>query len=80
MTFRENKAKGGGICVANHTSPIDVVILGCDNTYAMVSYRKLQTGYYLIVFLWQSRTTATLTTRLIAHNFTFATFDTGLNY
>ncbi len=34
---RENKARGGGICVANHTSPIDVVILGCDNTYAMVS-------------------------------------------
>src|SRR5271156_124350 len=24
----ENKAKGGGICVANHTSPIDVMVLG----------------------------------------------------
>ncbi|KAF8785866.1 Glycerol-3-phosphate acyltransferase 3 like protein [Argiope bruennichi] len=33
---KENKAKGGGICVANHTSPIDVVILACDNCYALV--------------------------------------------
>ncbi|CAH1784028.1 unnamed protein product [Owenia fusiformis] len=32
----ENKAKGGGICVANHTSPIDVIILSTDNCYAMV--------------------------------------------
>lgn len=33
----ENKAKGG-ICVANHTSPIDVLILACDNAYALVSW------------------------------------------
>ncbi|ELT88373.1 hypothetical protein CAPTEDRAFT_172192 [Capitella teleta] len=33
---KENRAKGGGICVANHTSPIDIIILGCDNCYAMV--------------------------------------------
>ncbi|GBL92553.1 Glycerol-3-phosphate acyltransferase 3 [Araneus ventricosus] len=33
---KENKAKEGGICVANHTSPIDVVILACDNCYALV--------------------------------------------
>ncbi len=38
---RENKAKGGGICVANHTSPIDIVILSCDNTYAMVSTNQI---------------------------------------
>ena len=37
LPCRENRAKGGGICVANHTSPIDIIILGCDNTYAMVS-------------------------------------------
>lgn len=38
ITFhnRENRAKGGGICVANHTSPIDIILLGCDNAYAMV--------------------------------------------
>ncbi|XP_078668488.1 glycerol-3-phosphate acyltransferase 3-like isoform X1 [Branchiostoma floridae x Branchiostoma belcheri] len=33
---KENRAKGGGICVANHTSPIDVIILACDACYAMV--------------------------------------------
>lgn len=27
---------GGGICVANHTSPIDVVVLAVDNCYDMV--------------------------------------------
>ncbi|KAL4617266.1 glycerol-3-phosphate acyltransferase 3-like, partial [Arapaima gigas] len=33
---KENKPKKGGICVANHTSPIDVVILANDGCYAMV--------------------------------------------
>ena len=33
----ENKPKGG-ICVANHTSPIDVLILASDNAYALVSF------------------------------------------
>ncbi|XP_032877516.1 glycerol-3-phosphate acyltransferase 3 [Amblyraja radiata] len=33
---KENKPKRGGICVANHTSPIDVVILANDGGYAMV--------------------------------------------
>ncbi|GIY43876.1 glycerol-3-phosphate acyltransferase 4 [Caerostris darwini] len=36
---KENKAKGGGICVANHTSPIDVVILACDNCYGLVGQK-----------------------------------------
>uniref|UniRef100_A0A915DSP1 Phospholipid/glycerol acyltransferase domain-containing protein n=1 Tax=Ditylenchus dipsaci TaxID=166011 RepID=A0A915DSP1_9BILA len=35
----ENKAKNGGICVANHTSPIDVMILSTDNTYALIGQR-----------------------------------------
>lgn len=26
----------GGICVANHTSPIDILILASDNAYALV--------------------------------------------
>lgn len=34
--YRENKPQKGGICVANHTSPIDVVILANDGCYAMV--------------------------------------------
>lgn len=32
----ENKATSGGICVANHTSPIDVMILGTDAAYALI--------------------------------------------
>jgi len=35
----ENRAKPGGICVANHTSPIDVIILQNDNSYAMIGQR-----------------------------------------
>ncbi|XP_033102868.1 glycerol-3-phosphate acyltransferase 4-like isoform X2 [Anneissia japonica] len=33
---RENRAVGGGICVANHTSPIDVLVLASDNCYAFI--------------------------------------------
>uniref|UniRef100_UPI00358E854C glycerol-3-phosphate acyltransferase 3-like isoform X1 n=1 Tax=Myxine glutinosa TaxID=7769 RepID=UPI00358E854C len=32
----ENRPRKGGICVANHTSPIDVIILAADRCYAMV--------------------------------------------
>jgi 1-acyl-sn-glycerol-3-phosphate acyltransferase len=34
----EGKAvtKGGGICVANHTSPIDVLVLAVDHCYDLV--------------------------------------------
>lgn len=41
ITFRDshNMAKPGGICVANHTSPIDVVILHCNNAYGLVGQR-----------------------------------------
>merc|ERR1712083_483809 len=31
----ENRPKSG-ICVANHTSPIDVLILACDNAYDLI--------------------------------------------
>lgn len=27
-----------GICVANHTSPIDALVLMCDNCYSLVSF------------------------------------------
>ncbi|XP_059905680.1 glycerol-3-phosphate acyltransferase 3 [Gadus macrocephalus] len=33
---KENRPKKGGICVANHTTPIDIVILANDRCYAMV--------------------------------------------
>jgi glycerol-3-phosphate O-acyltransferase 3/4 len=38
ITFhnQEFKAKPGTICVANHTSPIDVIILSTDNCYSMI--------------------------------------------
>lgn len=29
-----------GLCVANHTSPIDVLVLMCDNCYSLVSLNK----------------------------------------
>jgi len=34
-----NKAKNGGICVANHTSPIDAMILSTDHCYALIGQR-----------------------------------------
>uniref|UniRef100_A0A8L8KI71 PlsC domain-containing protein n=1 Tax=Heligmosomoides polygyrus TaxID=6339 RepID=A0A8L8KI71_HELPZ len=34
-----NRARNGGICVANHTSPIDVMLLSIDNVYALVGQR-----------------------------------------
>ena len=40
ITFhnRELRPKTDGICVANHTTPIDVFILSCDKTYALVRF------------------------------------------
>ncbi|KAE9533072.1 hypothetical protein AGLY_009500 [Aphis glycines] len=35
---RENLPKQG-ICVANHTSPVDVLVLACDNPYALIGQR-----------------------------------------
>uniref|UniRef100_A0A6M2DTX7 Putative phosphate acyltransferase n=1 Tax=Xenopsylla cheopis TaxID=163159 RepID=A0A6M2DTX7_XENCH len=34
----ENKPKNG-ICVANHTSPIDALVLMCDNCYSLIGQR-----------------------------------------
>lgn len=45
----ENRPKNG-ICVANHTSPIDVLILMCDNCYSLVgllSAYKFITNYVI---------------------------------
>lgn len=35
---KQYRPKSDGICVANHTTPIDVVILQCDRSYALVGY------------------------------------------
>ena len=37
----ENRPKNG-ICVANHTSPIDVMVLGADNAYALVNLTSVE--------------------------------------
>lgn len=36
--YSDNKPKNGGICVANHTTPIDVIILANDGCYSMVEH------------------------------------------
>lgn len=38
ITFHnpENRPRGPGICVANHTTPIDMLVLNCDNAYSMI--------------------------------------------
>lgn len=43
---QENQPKTG-ICVANHTSPIDVLILMCDNCYSLVGL-----GFNVICCIW----------------------------
>lgn len=52
MSHRENKPRKGGICVANHTSPIDVVILANDGCYAMVSLIKRWAGVSPVSGFW----------------------------
>lgn len=32
----ENRPKSGGICVCNHTGPVDGLVVGCDNHFAVV--------------------------------------------
>ncbi len=47
--FRENKPKNGGICVANHTTPIDVIILANDGCYSMVEKKFVSECVWLRV-------------------------------
>lgn len=35
----DNRPSSAGICVANHTSPIDVLMLMCDNCYSLIGQR-----------------------------------------
>lgn len=41
----EENRPSSGICVANHTSPIDVLVLMCDTTYSLVRQYKNVDGY-----------------------------------
>lgn len=58
VTFhnREYMAKNDGICVANHSTPWDAVMLSCDNTYALVA--QLQGGIFGLVERALNRATA----------------------
>lgn len=44
LPFRQNKPRNGSICVANHTTPIDVIILANDGCYSLVS------GFFKVYF------------------------------
>lgn len=50
----ENRPKNG-ICVANHTSPIDVLILMCDNCYSLVGFFLLYVLFVkcCVFFCWR---------------------------
>ncbi len=45
----ENKPKTG-ICVANHTSPIDCLVVACDNCYSLV--RRFFFFFFLFLFTY----------------------------
>ncbi len=60
---KENRPKTDGICVANHTSPIDVVFMSCDIPYAMVTTGCLvmpAVGCVVPVYEWHVRFTTVL--------------------
>ena len=61
----ENRPKDG-ICVANHTSPIDVVMLASDTAYALVSTLYSEKGVKIDFFYFISadRTEAWRVSRL----------------
>lgn len=41
----------GGICVANHTSPIDVLVLMCDNCYSLVRFSIRRLWIWIVLRL-----------------------------
>lgn len=48
----QNKPQNG-ICVANHTSPIDVLVLMCDNCYSLVCLLSMAAKFIKINFVFQ---------------------------
>lgn len=77
-----------GICVANHTSPIDVLVLMCDYCYSLVSTTCAQRtelwtipDYHLLFFCWTlTRLTLQRSTFLRFSFFTFGTRIFTLHY
>jgi glycerol-3-phosphate O-acyltransferase 3/4 len=41
ITVHNKQNMAGGVCVANHTSPIDVVMLSTENCFSLVSLRQI---------------------------------------
>lgn len=42
----------GGVCVANHTSPIDIIMLSTENCYSLVSATDALLGADVAAFPW----------------------------
>jgi glycerol-3-phosphate O-acyltransferase 3/4 len=42
ITVHNEQNMAGGVCVANHTSPIDIVMLSTENCFALVSLRHIE--------------------------------------
>lgn len=47
----QNRPTKTGICVANHTSPIDVLVLMCNNCYSLVSYGINKNTYFVHLYV-----------------------------
>ena len=63
---QEFRPKSDGICVANHTSPVDAMILSCDNTYALVNIWVIKYGINVLSnFAKKSRATNNVIFRYI---------------
>ena len=69
----ENRPKGG-ICVANHTTPIDIMTLACDNAYALTGQRHGGFNGYFQVGVLQC---LTRTTKLMGVTTVFTVFTTS---
>ena len=44
ITVHNKQNMAGGVCVANHTSPIDVVMLSTENCFSLVSLRHIDSA------------------------------------
>lgn len=43
---KQHRPTGGSICVANHTTPYDVVVLSIDNNYSLVSQSGMKSKMF----------------------------------
>ena len=44
ITVHNQQYMGGGVCVSNHTSPIDIVMLSTENCFSLVSLRHIDSA------------------------------------